>query len=136
MAFLKVEPPSRDYRDEDVIYIDLDVDRMDDDMPLKDRLNRGSLCWEDLIAEETGAAKDPGTEKGREAKMQEICDHTGRQICELLNFVLYATGTEVSAESTFEIVDEVPEPEEGDYDASPCAAEQEQKDAADAASRL
>jgi len=103
--YLKVEPHHSKFRDENVLYIDLATHPIDC-LKIAPLLTAESMGWEDidnkLIAEEP----DPGTEKGRQEAMERLHERSGAMIVELLNYVLDATGKEVSENSTFQLVDE------------------------------
>ncbi len=103
--YLKVEPPSRSYYKEYVLYIDLE-DHPIQGLDLAARLlTKEPLDWEDLDANAIAECPDPGTDKGREAMLNSIHETNASKWVELLNFVLWATGKEVSQESTFQVVD-------------------------------
>ena len=115
--FLKVEPPSRKYKAEDVLYVDLATHPIND-LQAADRLSNGDpLTWEDLDNEAIASEPDPGTEAKREKRMQVLHERTGGMIVELLNFTLHATGAEVGEDSVFTLVEKKDEEEISPYEA-------------------
>ncbi len=106
--YLVVEPPSRHFKKEDVVVIDTH-DHPVNVLQIWPHLTTESLSWEDLDNKGIAECPDPGTEKGREEATQRIHEENGETWCELLNYVLAATGKEVSTECTVHLTDNLPD---------------------------
>lgn len=59
----------------------------------------------DLLNDKLKTAKDPGTEAGRDAKLNELNEEIGQEIVELLNFLQRQDGNEYDSESLFQLVE-------------------------------
>jgi len=104
--YLKVEPHSSKYRAEDVLYIDIDTHPIDGlKIPLL--FTGDPLTWEDIVEKFIAEEPDPGTEKGRQEATDALVERSGAMIVTLMNYVLLATGKEVSENSTFQLVDKI-----------------------------
>jgi len=110
--FLKVSPHSSQYRAEDVLYIDTDK-HPTGGLALESSMQLGkSFDNEDIFKDRIADAKmeDYGTDE--ESATNAVHEEVGEEWVELLNYVLHATGKEVSERCTFELVEEMDEEEE------------------------
>lgn len=69
-----------------------------------------SLNWECVENDKWAAAEPPQSEYERDGLTTRLHEEAAREWCELLNFVLHATGVEISDQSYVELVEDLPVP--------------------------
>jgi len=117
--FIRIEPPSSRYREEDVAHVSLD------DCPLG-----GIGLWSDLLKGEPINMESIFQERMKDARMEDygsteeeasnaLHSEIAQDFVELLNCLVHAPGgSEFSAESTFQLVESDHEEEEAEGEAA------------------
>jgi hypothetical protein len=111
--YLRVSPPSIKSDKIKDVYVDIEANSIDW-LDLYDRLMEGtSFNLEDLEKERIANAKVEDYGSTEEEATEAVHHECTEELVELLNFVLDASGVEVSAESTFQLVDDIAENDDG-----------------------
>ncbi len=102
-TFLKVEPPSREYKAEATLFIDV-TGVAHCSLPWADELGDDPINCEEVENRRLANAVMSDYGNNEEEANNSLHSEVAQELCGMLNFVLSKTGKEVSTDSSFSLV--------------------------------